>query len=474
VPGPPFRDRGVSLTLAQCVSQVYIGEAYHPYRSRLDHCHRVAGGVDNDLPQSRARQRLALMLVICHQPACRGLAARHDRSDELIAQRPGEAKLRDWQTLGWHNGKPSEAPHASPGAAHPRRQMRTLLVPRRRDAGADVLGTGSDEQSCGRAAVRSGIRCRWDDALVKIVLAGGSGALGRRLAAAAAGRGDDVVVLTRSARAASACRQVEWDGRTVGSWREELGGAVVVNLAGELVDRRPTAANVRLLTESRVQPTRALAAAAAQVRVRPTVWVQMSTLAIYGDSGEAVLDESAAPADGPVQMAGVARAWEEAAAGVPADRQVVLRAGVVLDRGTPALERLTGLTRCGLGGRIGAGRQWISWLHIEDFLGIVERVITDETLRGVVHATSPQPVRNRELMAALRAVLRRPPAPPTPVPLVRLGALLLRTDPALALTGRRAIPGRLQEAGFRFRYPELAAALEHLLAGQTQARGGSS
>ena len=163
-------------------------------------------------------------------------------------------------------------------------------------------------------------------------------------------------------------------------------------------------------------------------------------------------------------MAGVARAWERAAADVPADRQAVVRAAVVLEAGTPALDRLTSLTRWGLGGRIGRGQQWVSWLHAEDFLAIMQRVITDEQFTGVVHATSPQPVRNRELMAALRTVLHRPPAPPAPVPLVRLGALMLRTDPALALTSRRAVPRRLQEAGFQFGHPEILPALRHLLA----------
>lgn len=298
---------------------------------------------------------------------------------------------------------------------------------------------------------------------MKLVLAGGSGALGQRLAAGAARRGDDVVVLTRSPRAGSAFRQVQWDGRAAGPWQRELAGAIVVNLAGELVDRRPTTANVRLLTESRVQPTRALAEAAAQVRPQPALWVQMSTLAIYGDAGETVLDESAPPADGPAQMAGVARAWEQAAIGVAADRQVILRAGVVLEPGTPALNRLSALTRWGLGGRIGDGRQWVSWLHAADFDAIMQRVIADPSLTGVLHATSPQPVSNRELMAALRTVLRRPPSPPAPVPLVRLGALLMRTDPALALTSRRAVPGRLLAAGFEFRHPALLPALQDLL-----------
>lgn len=301
---------------------------------------------------------------------------------------------------------------------------------------------------------------------MKVVLAGGSGALGRAIAADLAGRGDEVVVLTRTVRERSPYRQVRWDGVTVGPWAAELDGAAVVNLAGELVDRRPTAANVDLLTRSRVEPTNALTLAAP-----PAVWVQASTLAIYGDGGEAVLAEDTPPADGPPQMAGVARAWEDAAAGARAGRQVVLRTGVVLDRDTPALNRLAGLARWGLGGRVGSGRQWVSWLHVADFLAIVRRSLDDPAMAGVVHATSPNPVRNADLMAALRRVLRRPPAPPTPAPLVRIGALLLRTDPALALTGRRCVPKRLLDAGFGFAHPDLLPALRDLLAAERTAPG---
>jgi uncharacterized protein (TIGR01777 family) len=297
---------------------------------------------------------------------------------------------------------------------------------------------------------------------MKVVLAGGSGALGRRIAADLSARGDEVVVLTRSPHPGRRHRQVAWDGATVGPWATELAGAALVNLAGELVDRRPTAANIDLLTRSRVEPTRALAAAA-RVSQPPAVWVQMSTLAIYSDGGEQVLDESAPPAKAPPQMAGVARAWEEAVATAPAERQVVLRTAIVLDRDTPALNRLVGLVRWGVGGRVGTGRQWVSWLHIADLLAVVRRSLDDPALAGVVHATSPNPVRNAELMAVLRRVLRRPPAPPTPAPLVRLGAILLRTDPALALLGRRCVPSRLLDAGFGFAYPQLAPALEDLL-----------
>lgn len=298
---------------------------------------------------------------------------------------------------------------------------------------------------------------------MKVVLAGGSGSLGRSIGADLAGRGDEVVILSRSPRPHGPHRQVTWDGATVGPWAAELSGAALINLAGALVDRPPTAANIELLTKSRVEPTNALAEAVTTLDRPPTVWLQMSTLAIYGDGGEAVLDESARPADGPAQMAGVARAWEAAAAaGLAACRQVVLRSGIVLAPGTPAFDRLAGLVRWGLGGRIGSGRQWISWLHAQDFLGIVRCVLDDMSLSGVVHATSPNPVRNAELMATLRSAFNRPTAPPTPAWLLRMGAVLLRSDPALALTGRRCVPTRLADAGFTFSYPQLGAALTDL------------
>ena len=303
---------------------------------------------------------------------------------------------------------------------------------------------------------------------MRIVVAGGSGALGRRLCADLAERGHDVVVLSRSPRPGP-FRQVAWDGVAVGPWAAELAGAAVVNLAGELVDRRPTAANTALLTSSRVQPTLALRAAAEQLDEPVPVWLQASTAAIHGDAGETLVDEDTPPADGPPQMAGVARAWEDAATGANVLRQVVLRTSIVFDRHTPALDRLVLLTRLGLGGRIASGRQWTSWLHVEDWLAIarwslgVDALAAPAPPSGVLLATSPNPVRNADLMATLRAVLHRPAAPPTPELLVRVGAVLLRTDPALALTGRRAVSARLAEAGFEFRHPHLQEALTDLL-----------
>ncbi len=310
---------------------------------------------------------------------------------------------------------------------------------------------------------------------MKVVVAGGSGALGQRIVADLAGRGHEVVVLTRSpvSRPGQPHRQVGWDGKSAGDWAAELDGAAVINLCGALVDRPPTAGNVDLLTRSRVQPTLALAHAAGRLSTPPPAWIQMSTLAIYGDAGDAILDESAPPADGPAQMAGVARAWEtaavqalgsqEAAGHAATARLVMLRTGIVLDPRAPAMRRLTGLVRLGLGGRIGTGRQWVSWLHIDDFTAIIASCLTEPSLSGIVHATSPEPVSNADLMAGLRTALHRPAAPPVPGWLLRAGAAVVRSDPALALTGRRCVPRVLLEHGFSFGYPQLGPALDQLL-----------
>lgn len=305
----------------------------------------------------------------------------------------------------------------------------------------------------------------------RVVVAGGSGTLGRRLCADLVCRGHEVIVLTRRADRALPLRQVPWDGRTVGPWADELAGerlTSLVNLAGRLVDARPTEANIADLRESRVRATRALVAGAFRARRPVEHWVQASTTAIWGDAGEARLTEaSPLPEPGLPQMTGVARPWEEAVRGARAEHLVVLRTSLVLDVDAPVLDRLLLLARAGLGGRVGTGRQWISWIHIEDWLAIVRAGLgLDPDVRlpdGVVVASAPHPERNRDLMKALRRRLHRPWAPPTPAPLVRAGSALLRTDPALGLTGRHATSRVLPEAGFTFRYPRLPEALADLL-----------
>ncbi|MCK0113945.1 DUF1731 domain-containing protein [Ornithinimicrobium sp. F0845] len=312
-----------------------------------------------------------------------------------------------------------------------------------------------------------------DPALLKVVIAGGSGTLGRSLAADLSTRGHEVVLLTRSIDPQLPHRQVAWDGATTGPWVEELAAdparTAVINLAGRLVDARPTEANITDLRESRVRPTRALVAASQELATPLARWVQGSTTAIWSDAGEDRLTENSplpTGADALPQMTGVARPWEEAAEGANTEHLTVLRTSIVLQTGSPAFDRLTQLTLAGLGGRVGSGEQWFSWIHIDDWLALVRATLGLEAQvdlpDGILIAAAPQPVRNRELMALLREHLHRPAAPPTPAPLVRVGSVVLRTDPALGLTGRHATSALTTEAGFEFAHPTLDGALRDL------------
>ncbi|MBF6340404.1 DUF1731 domain-containing protein [Nocardia abscessus] len=307
------------------------------------------------------------------------------------------------------------------------------------------------------------------DALT-VVIPGGSGGLGRHVAADLTCRGHRAIILTRHRDPELPFDQVEWDGKTVGEWVAALrdpGKTAIVNLAGKLVDCRPTQQNIAELRDSRVDSTRALVAAAAALDAPVDYWVQASTTAIWSDAGETRCIESTPLPIGLPQMTGVAEPWERAFDPARAARWTVLRTSIVLDAHAPALKRLGQLTKVGLGGRVGSGEQWFSWIHIEDWLAIVRAALgldpAVELPNGVLVAATDAPVRNRELMRVLRKLLHRPPAPPTPKFLLSLGAVLLRSDPALGLTGRHATSEVLQKAGFTFRYPTLDKALADLL-----------
>jgi uncharacterized protein len=306
---------------------------------------------------------------------------------------------------------------------------------------------------------------------MKVVIAGGRGALGSRLAADLTARGHEVVVLTRSPQPQARCREVAWDGRTVGAWAAELQDDIkpvaVVNLAGELVDRRPTQKNIDLLRASRVEPTRALVNAAARLERPVRQWVQGSTTAIWSDAGEQQVSEATpVPDPGLPQMTGVAAPWEAAVEGVRAEHVHVLRTSFVLDTDTPVMDRLLLLARLGLGGPLGTGEQWVSWIHIDDWLAVVRALLglTPGTTvpDGVVIAAAPTPVRNRDLMRQLRRTVGRSFGLPAPAPLVRLGALALRSDAAVGLTGRRCTSRVLADVSWSYEHPELGAALDHL------------
>lgn len=303
--------------------------------------------------------------------------------------------------------------------------------------------------------------------LNRVLLSGASGFLGRALALRLARAGLEVVALVRDPERArgvlgSGPRLLSTSISDAGLRAELAHVDAVVNLAGEpLFGPRWSERRRAELRSSRVATTARLARAIAGAARRPAVFVSGSAVGIWGDRGDEQLDERSSPGQG--FLAELCGAWEAAAR--PAEeaqvRTVLLRTGVVLGAEGGALATMLPPFRLGLGGRLGHGRQWMPWIHIDDWLELVVRALRDESLSGALAATAPEPVRNSEFTRALGQALRRPT--PFPVPGVAL-ELVLGEVASLLLTGQRVRPTRALAAGFAFRFPTLAGALEDLVA----------
>jgi uncharacterized protein len=309
----------------------------------------------------------------------------------------------------------------------------------------------------------------------KIIMAGGSGFLGRALAAYFQERGYAIAILSRSPKnIAHGVREIFWDGRSIGGWAGELENATaIINLAGRSVNCRYQARNRKEILESRVHSTRVIGEAVAGCKVPPLVWLNASTATIYKHTFGPAWDESGV-IGGTAEVKDefsveVATAWERAlnAAQTPRTRVVAMRSAMVLGQGAnsvfPVWRRLT---RLGLGGRMGNGRQFVSWIHERDFCRAVEWLITHEQLSGAVNIAAPNPVTNAEMMRIFRKVCRQPVGLPAAKWMLEIGAFFLRTETELILKSRRVIPRRLVESGFSFSFPLLSEALEDLGEGE--------
>lgn len=311
---------------------------------------------------------------------------------------------------------------------------------------------------------------------MKTIIAGGRGHVGAVLLRAFAAKGIETVVLSRSTRPIkNATRVVEWDGETLGDWQHEIDGAdVVINLAGRSVDCRYHARNLADMLESRLRSTSVIGEAITAARKPPTVWLQAGTATIYAHRYDAANDETAGiiggnePGSPPKWNAsvGIARAWEVALerAETPHTRKVMMRSAMVMsaDKGS-VFDVLATLARRGLGGTIGDGKQFVSWVHEDDFVKAVGWLIKHDEFEGAVNIAAPEPLPNRDFMRILREACGRTWGLPTPNWLLEIGCWALRTESELVLKSRRVVSGRLANSGFEFAYEKWDDAVRDLV-----------
>ncbi len=303
---------------------------------------------------------------------------------------------------------------------------------------------------------------------MKILVTGSSGLVGTALVKAL---GRDGHMVCRLMRPESAANNEVKDGFNV-AWNPatgELGGAgvgpdAVVNLAGaSIADGRWTAERKAVLRASRIDTTRALVEALAKMNVRPSVLVSASAIGIYGNRGDELLtEESKAGTD---FLAELARDWEAEALKAEAlgIRVVLARFGIILAREGGALAKMLLPFKLGAGGRLGSGQQWMSWVTLDDVVGILRMAIEKAAVRGAVNVVAPQPVKNAEFTKVLAKALHRPALFPAPAFALRL-ALGEMAD-ALLLSSQRVAPQKLQQLGYSFLHPDLPAALSAILQG---------
>lgn len=306
----------------------------------------------------------------------------------------------------------------------------------------------------------------------KIILAGGSGFLGGELAKHFTGLGWNVVILTRAPKSRpDQIREVAWDTQSLGDWARELeGAAAVVNLTGRSVDCRYNAKNRREIMDSRVNSTRVVGEAIARCKTPPRVWLNSSTATVYQHTFGTPHDESSQDMDSAVYAKDafsveVAQAWERTLneAQTPQTRKIALRTSMVLGLGRnsvfPVLRRLTKL---GLGGRQGSGKQFVSWIHAADFCRGIEWIIAHPDLIGPINQCAPHPLPNAEMMKLFREICRMPIGLPATEWMLEIGAFFLRTETELIFKSRRVVPGRLLASGFKFHFPSFREALRDL------------
>lgn len=301
---------------------------------------------------------------------------------------------------------------------------------------------------------------------MKLILTGGTGFIGKALTEALIRRGHDLTVLTRRQAKADEPRvkpfYLYWDPPAGGVWEKAVQSADgIINLAGEPVAKKSwTDAQKKKILESRVLTTRAIVQAMEGNEAKPKFLINASAIGYYGDRKDEVLTEYALPGNG--FLAEVCKAWEAEAdrAETSGNRVVILRFGMVLEKDGGALGKMLPVFRYGLGGPLGDGKQWVSWIHRRDLIELILFSADTASVRGALNATAPVPVRMKEFAKALGSVLHRPAIFPAPAFLLKK---VLGEMSELMLSSQKALPLKAQECGFRFAFPVLNEALASCL-----------
>ena len=299
---------------------------------------------------------------------------------------------------------------------------------------------------------------------MRLVIAGGTGFIGSALCARLIDLGHSLTILARTQSPGPILSNKDWiiwQPGSPGPWEEAIDGADgVINLAGEPIARRWTQSQKERIRKSRMDTTRDLVTAIRKAKARPKFLLNSSAVGYYGPRGDELITEDGGP--GSDFLSRVCIEWEEEAKKAEAFgvRVIRLRTGVVLGRGGGALAKMVPPFKLFIGGPLGTGRQWMSWIQMEDEIGLMVHLMERPEVRGAINATAPGPVTMKEFCQTLGRVLRRPSWAPVPAFVLRV---LMGEMSDMVLTGQRVLPGKAQESGYAFKYPNLSEALQACL-----------
>jgi uncharacterized protein len=296
---------------------------------------------------------------------------------------------------------------------------------------------------------------------MKIIIAGGSGFLGKALENYFIERNHEVLILTRNSERKN---EIQWDAKTVGTWVNSLEGAeVLINLTGKSVDCRYNDANKAEILRSRIDSTNVLQEAIDLCKNPPKIWLNSSSASTYIHAETILMTESDGIIGDDFSM-NVCKAWEKSffAKTNPNTRKVALRTSIVLGKDGGAFPKLKTIVCLGFGGQQGRGNQKVSWIHIEDFCRAIHFIIQNENIEGAINITSTKPIDNQDFMNILRKEMHIPFGIPSPKFLLELGSIFLQTETELLLKSRNVYPQRLMDLGFEFKFGTVERAVKDL------------